>query len=86
MSDRTQQIVIVASRRTPIGSFKGSLAPYTCSQLAAHAIRAALESAAIAPQCVDECVMGTVCQAGCEQNVARCAALTAGLVHALLRQ
>lgn len=72
-------IVIVAARRTPIGSFQGTLAPVTAPTLGAAAIRAALESAGITGAEVDEVLMGCVLPAGVGQAPARQALLEAGL-------
>ena len=77
-----REVVIVGAARTPIGSFLGSLAPVTAPRLGAVAIRAALERAGVAPDQVDEVIMGNVLQAGVGQAPARQAALAAGLPHA----
>lgn len=70
---------LLAARRTPIGKFLGSLASQTAPQLAAVAIRAALESAGVENDRVDEVIMGNVLTAGVGQAPARQAALLAGL-------
>jgi acetyl-CoA C-acetyltransferase len=72
-------IVIAAAARTAIGSFNGAFATVPASALGAAVIRAALERAAIAPQEVDEAILGQVLSAGQGQNPARQAALAAGL-------
>ena len=72
-------IVIVAARRTPIGSFQGALAGATTPQLGATAIRAALADAKVGPAEVSEVIMGCVLPAGVGQAPARQAALAAGL-------
>lgn len=71
--------VIVSGARTPIGAFGGSLRPLTAAELGAIAIKAALERARVAPEEVDEVVMGMVYQAGARANPARQAALGAGI-------
>jgi acetyl-CoA C-acetyltransferase len=77
-----REVVIVGAARTPIGAFLGSLAPLTAPRLGAIAIRAALERAGVAPDAVDEVVMGNVLQAGVGQAPARQAAIHAGIPHA----
>jgi acetyl-CoA C-acetyltransferase len=79
MSKNANDIVIVAAARTPMGAFQGDLAALTGPQLGAAAIRAAVARANIAPEQVDEVLMGNVLQAGEGQAPARQAALGAGL-------
>jgi len=74
-----REVVLVGAKRTPIGSFLGSLAPVAATQLGAVAIRAALEHARVRPDEVDEVFMGCVLPAGLGQAPARQAALGAGL-------
>ena len=74
-----ESIVIVAARRSPIGSFQGSLAPATAPQIAATAIKAALADASLAPDDVSEVIFGCVLPAGLGQAPARQAALAAGI-------
>lgn len=76
-------IVIASAIRTPLGRFQGELAPLAASALGAHAIRAALERASLAPDKVDEVLFGNVLQAGQGQNPARQAARAAGLPDAV---
>jgi len=66
-----RDVVIAAACRTPIGKFQGSLAGFTAPQLGALAIREALVRAKIAPELVDEVIMGNVLAAGLGQNPAR---------------
>src|SRR5690242_7512636 len=70
---------IVAARRTPIGKLLGSLSTVPAQQLAAAAIRAALADAAIAPDRVDQVILGNVLSAGIGQAPARQAAIAAGI-------
>jgi acetyl-CoA C-acetyltransferase len=74
-----RDVVIVGARRTPIGSFLGSLAGVPATQLGATAIRAALAHAKVAPGDVGEVLMGCVLPAGMGQAPARQAALAAGI-------
>ena len=73
------EVVIVSYARTPIGAFGGSLAALSAPQLGSVAIKAALDRAAVAPDKVDEVIMGNVLTAGVGQAPARQAALGAGL-------
>lgn len=77
MSDRSA--VILSARRTPIGAFLGALAGATAPQLGAAAARAALESAGLKGEDVQEVLFGCVLPAGLGQAPARQAALAAGV-------
>jgi acetyl-CoA C-acetyltransferase len=72
-------VVIVAARRTPIGSFQGALAPVAATALGAAALRAALADSKVAAGDVSEVIMGCVLPAGLGQAPARQAALAAGI-------
>ena len=74
-----EAIAIVSAARTPMGGFQGDLSDATCAELGAAAIRAAVERAGVAPEDVDELLMGCVLPAGQGQAPARQAALGAGL-------
>ncbi|TCS97813.1 acetyl-CoA C-acetyltransferase [Tepidimonas ignava] len=79
MSTTTDPIVIVGAARTPMGSFQGDFAALAAHDLGAAAIRAAIERAGLAPEQVDEVLMGNCLMAGQGQAPARQAALKAGL-------
>jgi acetyl-CoA C-acetyltransferase len=72
-------VFILSAARTPIGKFGGGLSTTPATQLGAIAIRAAVERAGVAPERVDEAIMGQVIQGGAGQAPARQAALRAGL-------
>jgi len=72
-------VFIVGAKRTPLGSFNGSLASVSATKLGAVAIKAALEQANISPEMVEEVLMGSVLQAGLGQAPARQAAKFAGI-------
>ncbi|MDO4997778.1 MAG: acetyl-CoA C-acetyltransferase [Neisseria sp.] len=74
-----EKVVIVAAKRTPIGSFLGSLASLSAPQLGAIAIRAVLDEVGLDPSQVDEVMMGNVLTTGVGQNPARQAAIAAGI-------
>ncbi len=71
--------VIVSACRTPLGRFQGALSPLTAPQLGALAVREAVQRAGIAPDDVEEVLMGCVLQAGLGQNPARQAQRGAGI-------
>ena len=74
-----KDVVIVAAARTAIGTFGGSLASVPGHQLGATVIKALLERSGVAPDQVDEVILGQVLTAGCGQNPARQAVIAAGL-------
>ena len=57
-----QNIFIVAAKRTPFGSFGGSLKNISATELATHATKAALTSGKIDPSLVDAVFVGNVVQ------------------------
>ncbi len=72
-------VVILSARRTPVGAFQGVFANVTAPQLGAVAIKAAIAAAGVAPDQIDEVIMGCVLSAGLGQAPARQAALGAGV-------
>ncbi len=77
-------VYVVDAVRTPIGKFRGALAGVRADDLAAHTIRALAGRQAAAVAAVDEVVFGATNQAGEDnRNVARMAALLAGLPYAV---
>jgi acetyl-CoA C-acetyltransferase len=76
---RRDPVVIVSAVRTPMGGFQGDLAAATSPELGATAIRAALERAGLAPDSIEEVIMGCVLPAGLGQAPARQASLGAGI-------
>lgn len=72
-------IVIVSAARTPVGSFLGPLASVPAHDLGAVAIAAALQRGGIAPEDVNEVILGQVLGAGSGQNPARQAAVKVGI-------
>ena len=71
--------VILSAARTPIGSFNGSLAAVSAPDLGATALKGALDRAGVAPDQLDEVIMGNVVSAGVGQAPARQAAIGAGV-------
>jgi len=74
-----REVVIASAVRTAIGIFNGSLAPLSAVELGAIAIKEAVERARVPAAMVNEVIYGNVLQAGLGQNVARQAAVKAGL-------
>lgn len=74
-----QNVMVVSAVRTAVGSFGGSLKDFETTKLGEIAIRAAVERAGIAPECVEEVILGCVGQYGLNGFLARIAALNAGL-------
>jgi len=72
-------VVIVSYARTPMGGFQGALAGVSATELGAVAVKAAVERAGVAPEQVEQILMGCVLPAGLGQAPARQAALKAGL-------
>jgi acetyl-CoA C-acetyltransferase len=71
------RVVVVSACRTPQGRFLGGLASSSAAQLGAIAAEAALARASIAPDAIDQVIVGNVLGAGLGQNVARQIALGA---------
>lgn len=72
-------VYIVAYSRTPIGSFGGSLATLTATELGRQSVTAALNKSGIEAGSIEEIIYGNVCQANVGQAPARQVALGAGL-------
>lgn len=76
--------LIIEALRTPIGAFRGALSTVRPDDLAAHALTALVERTGLDPAQIDEVVLGCANQAGEDnRNVARMAALLAGLPHSV---
>ena len=76
---RQPQSVILTGCRTPVGRFRGGLAPLAATELGAVAIRAAVERSGLAADAVEYVIMGHVVTAGTGQNPSRIAAAAAGI-------
>ncbi|NLV77914.1 MAG: thiolase family protein [Rhodococcus sp.] len=73
------RIVIVDGARTPVGSFGGAFKDVPAHELGATAVRAALARSGVAPDDIDEVVMGCIGQVGADAYNARRVALAADL-------
>ncbi len=78
-----KEVVIASACRTPIAKFQGGLQSFRAPALGALAIQEALRRARVAPDQVEEVIMGNVLQAGLGQNPARQAARAAGIPDAV---
>lgn len=74
-----RDVVIVAARRTAIGTFGGGLSSLSADQLGTAVIKALLEETGVAGDQINEVVLGQVLTAGCGQNPARQSAINAGI-------
>lgn len=75
----TKSVVIVAAKRTPLGSFQGQFSNLSATDLGAEAIKAVIESSAIDNKRIDSVHFGCVLPAGLGQAPARQAALKGGI-------
>jgi acetyl-CoA C-acetyltransferase len=75
----SEDVYIVAARRTPIGAFQGALSALSAPQLGATAARAAIDSSGLSADQIDESILGCVLMAGIGQAPARQASLSAGV-------
>ncbi|NIJ45950.1 acetyl-CoA C-acetyltransferase [Wenyingzhuangia heitensis] len=75
----SEKIVIVAAKRTPIGSFTGSLSTITAPKLGAIVIKGIIDELKIPSNLIEEVYLGNVLQAGLGQAPAKQAAIYAGL-------
>ena len=73
------EVVLAGAVRTPIGTFGGAFAETPATQLGSIVIAEALKRAGVAPEEVDEVIMGNVLSAGLGMNAARQAAIAAGI-------
>src|SRR5215204_1635704 len=71
--------VILSACRTPIGSFGGALKDLSAADLGAIVIREAIARAGVNAADIGDVIMGCVLQAGAGMNVARQAAIKAGV-------
>ena len=74
-----KKVVLAGACRTAIGKMGGALSNTPAADLGAIVIKEALRRANVKPEMVDEVKMGCVIQAAQGQNVARQAAIKAGL-------
>ena len=73
------RVAIVSAKRSPIGSFGGSLKNVSATALGSAVVQDALNNINLDPSLVDEVIFGNVLQAGLGQNIARQIAVNAGI-------
>jgi acetyl-CoA C-acetyltransferase len=75
----TREAVIVSTARTPIGrAYRGAFNATPSPTLAAWALTAAVERAGVAPEEIEDCLIGCSLPQGVQQTIGRTAALRAG--------
>jgi acetyl-CoA C-acetyltransferase len=74
-----KNVYILSAKRTPLGSFGGSLSGVAATDLGATAVRAAVNAAGVEPSAIQEIFMGQVVQANAGQAPARQVAIKSGL-------
>jgi acetyl-CoA C-acetyltransferase len=79
MSKKSNDVVITAALRTPIGTYKGSLKGISADKLGALAIKETIFKSKLKPEDIDEVIMGHVLTSGLGQNPARQASIHAGI-------
>lgn len=75
----TDPVVIASYARTPMGGMQGALASVPATKLGSIAIKAAVERAGVAPDAIDQVIMGCVLPGALGQAPARQASIGAGL-------
>ena len=78
-----KEVVVVSAKRTPVGSFQGSLSTIPATKLGSVVINGILDETKIDSSEIDEVIMGCVLPAGLGQAPARQAALYAGLPNSV---
>lgn len=71
--------VIVAAKRTAVGSFNGSLSSLSASEIGTQLLSQLLNTTSLKPEQIDEVILGQVLTAGCGQNPARQTSVNAGI-------
>ncbi len=79
MSEMKREVVLAGACRTAIGKMGGTLADVPAAKLGAVVVRESLKRAGVSADAVDEVLMGCVLRAALGQNIARQAALGAGV-------
>ena len=79
MSKKSNDVVITAALRTPIGTYRGSLKGLSADKLGALAIKEVIYKSKLKSDDIDEVIMGHVLTSGLGQNPARQASIHAGI-------
>lgn len=78
-----EKIYVIAAKRTPVGSFLGSLSKVSPSDLAGEVIKNILEETKVDPNNLDEVIIGNVLSAGHAQGVGRQSAIKGGVPYSI---
>ncbi len=73
------KVFIVSAKRTPIGSFLGSLSTIHPAQLGSVVVKRILEETKVDPSKIDEVIVGNILPAGQGQGIARQVSINAGI-------
>jgi acetyl-CoA C-acetyltransferase len=79
MSNKSNDIVLTAALRTPIGTYRGSLKDLSADKLGALVIKEVLRKSKLKTEEIDEVIIGQVLTSASGQNPARQAAINAGI-------
>ena len=79
----SENIVIVDAGRSAIGTFGGSLSSLSATEIGTAVLKGLLARTGLAPEQIDEVILGQVLTAGVGQNPARQTTLKAGLPHSV---
>ena len=79
MNKKSNDVVITAALRTPIGTYKGSLKELTADKIGALVIKEVVHKSKLKSEDIDEVIMGHVLTSGLGQNPARQASIQAGI-------
>lgn len=74
-----ENIVITSAARTPIGTFGGSFRDVLPNELAATVIKEVVQRSSLKPEQIDEVILGNCIMRSDEANIARMAAIKAGI-------
>ena len=74
-----RKAVVISAKRSPIGNFGGVFKELSAVDLGVHTLKAIFAETGIAPEAIDEVIVGNVCGAGLGQNVARQIAIHSGI-------
>lgn len=80
-TEKQERIVLAGSVRTPVGSFGGGLKEVPAARLQAICYEETLKRSGLHKNIIDEVITGNVCQPSDAVNIARVAALLAGIPH-----
>jgi|TARA_B110000046_G_scaffold96414_1_gene104068 acetyl-CoA C-acetyltransferase len=79
MSKKSNDVVITAALRTPIGTYRGCLKDLSADKLGAIIIKEAIYKSKLKAEDIDEVIIGQVLTSGLGQNPARQASISAGI-------